>query len=355
MRTCTLFTVAAFALTAGGYAVADSSPAQTWQVNARWAIGGTGGWDYLSLDAATHRLFVTRSDHVAVVDIDHGKMLGEVRPTEGVHGVALAPGLNRGYASNGRGDSVTVFDLKSLATLKTIPIEGHNPDAILFDEPTQRVFTFNGHSKDATVIDAKTDRPIATIALTGKPEFAVSDGAGRLYLNIEDRAELTTIDARTAKVVATWPLPGCEEPSGLALDRARQRLFSVCQNGRLVVTDAKSGHHVADVPIGKGPDAVAFDAQRHLVFSSNGEDGTLTVIHQNDADHYTVVANVPTQKSARTLAIDPPSQRVFLAAAEFEPAPAPVEGKPKTRPAMKADSFVILVVGPHAVAATHAK
>lgn len=355
MRTCTLFVVAAFALAAGVRAGADSGPAQTWQLNSRWTIGGTGGWDYLSLDAATHRLFVTRSDHVAVLNVDNGKVLGEVRPTDGVHGVALAPVLNRGYASNGHGDSVTVFDLSSLAILKTIPIKGHNPDAILFDEPTQRVFTFNGRSNNATVIDAKTEQPIATIALTGKPEFAVSDGAGRIYLNIEDRAELTAIDARTAKVVATWRLTGCEEPSGLALDRAHQRLFSVCQNGRLVVTDAKSGQRVADVPIGKGPDAVAFDAQRHLVFSSNGEDGTLTVIHQKDADHYTVVANVPTQKSARTLAIDPASQRVFLAAAEFEAAPASVAGSPRARPAMTADSFVILVVGPHAAAATLAK
>jgi DNA-binding beta-propeller fold protein YncE len=321
---------------------AAAAPATTYSVDARWTLGGTGGWDYLSVDAATHRLFVTRADHVDVVDIASGERIGAVQPTEGVHGVALAPALHKGYASNGRGDSVSVFDLATLATLKTVPIQGHNPDAIVFDAPSARVLTFNGRSHDATVIDAKTDAPIATIALSGKPEFAVSDG-GRVFVNIEDRAELSVIDTRRAKLVATWPLAGCEEPSGLALDAKKQRLFSVCANGRLVVTDAKSGRHVAEVAIGQGPDAVAFDAERALVLSSNGEDGTLSVIHQDDADHYSVTATVPTQKSARTLALDPVSHRVFLAAAEFEPTPVPAAGQPKARPPLKADSFVILV------------
>jgi len=325
---------------------AAAAPAATYSVDARWSLGGSGGWDYLSVDAAAHRLFVTRADHVDVVDIGSGERVGSVQPTQGVHGVALAPALHKGYVSNGRGDSVGVFDLGTLATLKTVPIQGHNPDAIVFDAPSARVLTFNGRSHDATVIDAKTDTPIATIALSGKPEFAVSDGGGRVFVNIEDRAELGVIDTRSAKLVATWPLAGCEEPSGLALDTKKQRLFSVCDNGRLVVTDAKSGRHVAEVAIGQGPDAVAFDAERALVLSSNGEDGTLSVIHQDDADHYSVVATVPTQKSARTLALDPVSHRVFLAAAEFEPAPAPVAGQPKPRRALKADSFVILVAEP---------
>ncbi len=346
MRIHPLPIVAAFAFAAAGPVAAEPAPTASSPLAARWSVGGSGGWDYLAFDAASHRLFVTRSDRVAVIDAGNGKPLGEVRPTEGVHGVALAPALNRGYASNGKGDSVTVFDLKSLATLKTIPIMGHNPDAILFDAPTAHVFTFNGHSKDATVIDAKTDKPVATIALSGKPEFAVSDGAGHVYVNIEDRNELSEIDTHTNKVVATWPLTGCEEPSGLALDAAHHRLFSVCQNGQLAVTDAKTGHHVANVAVGAGPDAVGFEAQTQQVFSSNGEDGTLTVIHEDTPDRYTVQATLPTQKSARTLAIDPASHRVFLAAAEFEATPAAVAGKPRVRPAMKPDSFAILVVAP---------
>jgi len=325
---------------------AAAAPATTYAVDGRWTLGGTGGWDYLTVDAATHRLFVTRADHVDVVDIANGERIGTVQPTAGVHGVALAPALHKGYASNGRGDSVSVFDLRTLATLKTVPIQGHNPDAIVFDAPSARVLTFNGRSHDATVIDTKTDAPVATIALSGKPEFAVSDGGGRVFVNIEDRAELSVIDTRRAELVATWPLAGCEEPSGLALDAKQQRLFSVCANGHLVVTDAKSGRHVAEVAIGQGPDAVAFDAERALVFSSNGEDGTLSVIHQDDADRYSVVATVPTQKSARTLALDPASHRVFLAAAEFEPATAPAPGQPKARPPLKPDSFVILVAEP---------
>lgn len=313
---------------------------------AHWSIGGPGGWDYLAFDATSRRLFVTRSDRVAVLDAGTGKSLGEVRPTRGVHGVALAPDLNRGYASNGQGDSVTVFNLKTLATLKTIPIKGHNPDAIVFDGPSMHLFTFNGHSNDATVIDVKTDVPTATIALSGKPEFAISDGAGHVYVNIEDRSELSEIDTRTNKVTATWRLTGCEEPSGLALDAAHHRLFSVCRNGQLAVTDARSGRRVANVAIGQGPDAAGFDTRTQQVFSSNGEDGTLTVIHEDTPDRYTVRATLPTQKSARTLAIDPASHRVFLAAAEFEAAPAAVAGQPHVRPAMKPDSFVILVVTP---------
>ncbi len=344
MYTRVLPIVAALALAAAGPIAAKTASNGSPQPVERWSVGGPGGWDYLAFDASAHRLFVTRSDHVVVLDAGTGDPLGEVRPTEGVHGVALAPSLNRGYASNGKGNSVSVFDLKTLATRKTIPIEGRNPDAIVFDVPSAHVFTFNGDSNDATVIDAKTDKPVATIKLSGTPEFAVSDGAGHVYVNIEDRSELSEIDTHTNKVVATWPLTGCEEPSGLALDGAHHRLFSVCQNGQLAVTDAKSGRHVANVAIGQGPDAAGFDAQTQQVFSSNGEDGTLTVIHEDTPDRYTVRATLPTQKSARTLAIDPASHRVFLAAATFEPAPAQAAGQPRVRPAMQRDSFAILVV-----------
>lgn len=315
-------------------------------VVARWSIGGSGGWDYLAFDAVAQRLFVTRSDRVVVIDARTGNALGAVQPTDGVHGVALAPALHRGYASNGKGDSVSVFDLGTLATLKTIPITGHNPDAIVFDLPSTHVFTFNGRSNNASVIDAKTEKSIATIPLPGRPEFAVSDGAGHIYVNIEDRGELSAIDTHTNKVIATWPLAGCEEPSGLALDVAHRRLFSACQNLRLAVTDAETGRHVATVAIGAGPDAVGFDAQSQKVLSSNGEDGSLSVIHEDTPDRYTVEATIPTQKSARTLALDPVSHRVFLAAAEFEPPPAPAAGQARVHARMKPGSFAILVVTP---------
>lgn len=337
----------AFGLAVAGCPVpAPASPAAAtgYAITARWTMGDAGGWDYLAVDAAGGRLFVTRSNHVAVLDLSDGHVLGQIGPTNGVHGVALAPQLGKGYASNGRGDAVSVFDLKSLATTATIAIDGHNPDAIVFDAPTARVFTFNGRSNDASVIDANTDKPIARIPLGGKPEFAVSDGKGRLYVNIEDRAELVMIDARSMKAVARWPLAECKEPSGLAIDVADARLFSVCGNGHLVVTDAKSGRHVATLAIGQGPDAVAFDATRHLIFSSNGADGTLTVIRQHSADRYAVLGNLPTQRSARTLALDPRSHRVFLATAEFEPRPA--GAAPQQRPAIKAGSFAVLVAAP---------
>jgi len=325
-------------------ASAKDAPASTYAVSARWPVGGAGGWDYLAVDDAGARLFVTRGDRIVVIDAAGGKSIGEIGPTEGVHGVALAPALGKGYASNGKGDSVTVFDLKTLKTTATIAIDGRNPDAILFDAPSARVFTFNGHSDDASVIDAKTEKPLATIPLGGKPEFAVGDGNGHVYVSIEDRAELAMIDTRAAKVLATWTLADCEEPSGLAFDATRARLFSVCQNGHLVVTDARSGRHVATVAIGNGPDAVAFDAQRGLVFSSNGGDGTLTVIRQQSADRYEVLENLPTQRSARTLALDPRTHRVYLVAAEFDPLPA--DHAPKQRPSMKAGSFAVLVVSP---------
>lgn len=317
------------------------APEAQYEITSRWVVGGRGGWDYLTVDTIGKRLFVTRSDHVDVLNLADGKSLGQVAPTNGVHGVALAPMLGKGYASNGKADSVSVFDFKTLAITATIAIDGHDPDAIVFDEATSRILIFNGHSKNATVIDASTEKPVATIPLSGTPEFAVSDGKGRVFVNIEDRGELSEIDARAAKVVANWKLAECEDPSGLALDPTQQRLFSVCQNGHLVVTDARSGNHLATVAIGKGPDGVVFDAERHLLFSSNGGDGTLTIIWQKSSDQYDVIANLVTQLGARTLALDPNSHRIFLAAAEFDPLPAEHSARP--RPAMKAGSFTVLV------------
>ncbi|MER3546130.1 MAG: YVTN family beta-propeller domain-containing protein [Rhodanobacteraceae bacterium] len=262
----------------------------------------------------------------------------------GVHGIALADDLHRGFISNGRANTVTVFDPSSLKTLQTIAVNGENPDAILYDAYSKRLFTFNGHSHDASVIDAASGKLLGKIALPGKPEFAVSDAQGHVYDNIEDKGELVEIDPQAMKVTATWELKNCEAPSGLVMDIAHRRLFSVCQNKTMTVTDADSGKALASVPIGDGPDAAAFDPQRQLVFSSNGESGTLTIVHEDDANQYTVVQNVPTQMSARTMALQPGGD-VFLSAAQFGPKPAAGADNPRARLPLVPGSFTIVVVG----------
>ena len=315
-----------------------------YSVSAHWKVGGPGGWDLLAVDDAARRLYLSRSDRVVVLDADTGKVVGEIAHTDGVHGIAIAPDLGRGYTSNGKSSSVTVFDLKTLKPISEVKIEGQNPDVILYDRGRHRLYTFNGRSENVSLLDAKTLAPAGTIALAGKPEFATSDGHGRMYVNIEDKAEVAVIDERALKVVATWKLDSCEEPTGLALDREHRRLFSVCQNGQMIVTDSSDGHRVAAVPIGKGPDGAVFDASRALVFSSNGE-GTLTIVHEDDPEHFRVVSNLVTQKSARTLALDPKTHRLFLPAAEFGATPAATTEQPHPRPTMVPDTFTILVVG----------
>jgi len=325
-------------------ASASTAIENSWRVKQRWPIGGERGWDYLSLDAATGRLFVSRSDRVIVLDARNGKQVGEMDGLSGVHGVAPADDLHRGFISNGHANDVTVFDLGTLKVEQTIPVNGEGPDSILYDPFSHRAFTFNGHSNDASVIDAGTGKLLGRIALPGRPEFAVSDGHGHVYDNIEDKNELVELDPETMKITATWPLDNCEGPSGLAIDTAHRRLFSVCQNETMAVVDADTGKPVANVPIGDGPDAAAFDPRRQLVFSSNGQSGTLTVVHEDDADHYRVVSNVPTQKSARTMAMDP-GGNIYLAAAQFGKRPAPSAANPRGRPPLLPGSFVILVVG----------
>ena len=317
-----------------------------YSVTARWKVGGPGGWDLLAVDDAARRLYLSRSDRVVVLDADSGKIAGEIPHTDGVHGIAIAADLGRGYTSNGKANSVTVFDLKTLKSINEVKIDGQNPDVILYEQGKHRLYTFNGRSNDASVLDAKTLAPIGTIALGGKPEFAVSDGHGRMYVNIEDKAELAVVDESALKVVATWPLESCEEPTGLAFDEAHHRLFSVCQNEKMIVTDSTNGHRVASVPIGEGPDGAVFDASRALVFSSNGAAGTLTIIHEDDLEHFHVVDNVATQKSARTLTLDAKTHRLFLPAAEFGTTPAATTEQPKPRPAMVPDTFSVLVVSP---------
>ena len=339
--TCALLLLGA-ALSQPGHA-ADVPPHYT--VGAHWKIGGSGGWDLLEFDSAARRLYVSHSDRVVVLDADGGRIVGEIAHTDGVHGIALAPDLGRGFTSNGKSNSLTVFDPKTLETTGEVKVDGQSPDIILYEAASHRVYVFNGRSANASVIDAKSLSAVGTIALGGKPEFAVSDGRGRLFVNIEDKNELVVIDARSLKVSARWPLKDCDEPTGLAFDSTHHRLFSVCGNKSMVVTDSKDGHRVASVPIGDGPDGVVFDAGRSLIFSPNGADGTLTVVHQDDADHYRVVDTVATQKSARTIALDAKTHRLFLPAAEFGATPAPTTEQPRPRPAIVPDSLTVLVVG----------
>lgn len=310
----------------------------------RIAAGGDGGWDYLTLDGAARRLYVTRSTRVAVFDADSGAAVGEVPSTAGVHGVALAPELGRGFTSNGGSSTVTVFDLKSLKTLAEIKTTGENPDAILYDPASRRVFTFNGRGGNATAIDAATGTVAGTIALDGRPEFAASDGKGRVFVNVEDKSVVAVIDARRLAVEKRWPLAPCEEPSGMAIDRKYERLFVGCHNEMMAVVDAGSGRIVTTVPIGRGVDANAFDSAAGLAFASCG-DGTLTVAREESPDRLTVVQRAETQRGARTMALDEKTHNVFLATAQFGPPPSPTPEHPHPRSAIVPGSFVLLVFG----------
>lgn len=320
--------------------MADSPAQPAFQVTNHLKLGGTGGWDYLNFDAQHRHLFVSRGDRVLVIDVDAGKQIGTIPNTSGVHGIAIAQDLHRGFTSNGKTNSVTVFDLDTLKTVATITGTGQKPDAILYDGASHHVFTFNGKSGTASVIDPAKSAVVATIALPGRPEFAATDDNGHIYVNLEDKSALSQIDSHTNKVLNTWPLAPCESPSGLAMDVAHQRLFSVCDNRIMTVLDAGNGHRVASVAIGDGPDAVTFDAAEGLIYSSNGESGTLTVVHEDDADHYSVVANVPTQVSARTQALDPLKHRIYLSAAELG-TQKDARGHLQAVP----DSFTVLTVG----------
>jgi DNA-binding beta-propeller fold protein YncE len=305
-------------------------------------VGGEGGWDYLTLDAEAGRLYVPRSTHVMVFDLD-GKSRGEIPNTPGVHGVALAKDLDRGFTSNGRANTMTVFKLSTLEVIKEVKTTGENPDAILYDPATRQVFTFNGRGKNATVFNAETLEVTGTIPMGGKPEFSVCDGKGRVFVNVEDTHELLAINARTRTVESHWSLKPLEEPSGLAIDAVHQRLFAVGRNKLLAVVDATSGKLVKTLPIGEGCDAAAFDAGSGRAYASNGE-GTLTVISQDGKDHFTVTGTIPTRKGARTMAVDDRTHLVYLPTAEFGPAPEAKPGE-RSRPPMIPGSFQILVVG----------
>ena len=307
-------------------------------------LGGEGFWDYLTIDSPTRRLFISRGTKVIVLNVDTGKVVGEIPDTAGVHGIALAPDLGRGFTSNGAAGTVTIFDLKTLQVTGQAQA-GKNPDAIVYDPASKRVFAMNGRSSDATVMDGATGNVVGTVPLGGKPEFAVADGAGNVFVNIEDKSQMLRIDSQKLSVTARWPLAPCEEPSGLAIDRAHRRLFAGCDNKMMAVVDAGTGKVIATPSIGEGVDGNGFDAATGFAFASNGRSATLTVVREDSPDAFSVVENVPTQLGARTMTLDPKTHEIYLVTAGFAPSPAPTAENPRPRPSLVPDSFVVLVFG----------
>ena len=297
--------------------VTAQDPAARYDTVHKIAIGGEGGWDFLEVDAANRRLYVTRGTRVVVVDLDSEKVVGEIADTPGVHGVAFVPHLGRGLTSNGGDSSATVFDTKTLKTLGKVKANGR-PDIIYYEPISRRVFTFNHGSNDTTAIDPTEMKAVGSLALGGVPELAVSDDKGHIFVNMEDTSEIVEFDARTLKILRRFPLAPGEEPTGLAFDSKQRRLFSTCANRKLVIADADSGKVVQTLEIGPGPDGCVFDSETGLIFSSSGGDGTLAIVKEQSPGHYEVVKTVKTQVSAKTLALDPKTHRIYLSAATPE-------------------------------------
>jgi DNA-binding beta-propeller fold protein YncE len=333
-----LFLISCLALSMTAYAAGPG-----YHVTKTLPLGGDGGWDYVTVDGAARRLYISRSTHVMVVDIDADKVVGDIPDTPGVHGIALAPELNRGFTSNGKANTATIFDLKTLKILGQVKT-GANPDAILYDPACKRVFTFNGRSEDATVFSAQSAEILGTIALGGKPEFASTDGRGKVYVNIEDTSEVVEIDSQRLAVMRRSSIKPCEEPTGMAIDPGHHRVFSGCHSKVMTVFDTETGKVNAFVPIGGGVDGNGFDRETGLAFSSNG-DGTLTVVREGSPGKFEVAETVTTQRGSRTMAIDPVTHNLYLPAALFAPPPPATPEVPKPRPAMIKGSFTVLVVG----------
>jgi DNA-binding beta-propeller fold protein YncE len=304
-------------------------------------VGGEGFWDYLAFDSPTRRLFISRGTRVMVLDVDSEKIVGEIPDTPGVHGIALAPDRGNGFTSNGLAGTISIFDLKSLQVIGHAQAE-MNPDAITYDSATKRVFAMNGRSGSATVVDAVTGMTIGTIPIGGKLEFAVADGAGHVYVNVENKSEEVELDSKSMTVLAHWPLDPCKDPSGLAMDAKHRRLFAGCANKMMAVIDADSGKVLATPPIGAGVDSNQFDPETGFAFASNGS-GTLTVVHEDTPDQFSVVEDVPTQQGARTMALDPKTHEVYLVTGQFASPTAPMPDNPHPRPSLVPDSFVVLV------------
>jgi DNA-binding beta-propeller fold protein YncE len=340
-RIIRLVAVGALAALAAGRSGAQGPAA--YHVVQRVELGGEGGWDYLTVDTAAHRLYISRGTHVMVVDTDRHAVVGDIPDTPGVHGIAIAPALGRGFTTNGRDSTVTIFDTRTLAAVARVKVTGRNPDALLFEPTTSRVFTFNHSSGTVTALDAATGQVVGTADVGGTLEAGQSDGS-RVFVNVEDRNEIGVVDARTMAVLARWPLAPCVAPTGMAIDRAHARLIVGCADSRMMaIVDYGTGKVVTTVPAGAGIDAAAFDPATQLAFAPAG-DGTLTVAHEDAPDRFTVVATVPTLPRARTMALDERTHRVYTVSARFEaPGPATADN-PRPRPTMVPGSFVLLVL-----------
>lgn len=320
----------------GGYA-------QQYAISKEIKVGGDGGWDYLSVNEPAQQLFVSHGSVVNVIDLKSGKTAATINDTNGVHGIAIANDLNKAFISDGKDNAITIVDLTTFALIAKVRIQGEKPDAILYDAFSHKVFAFNGKSNDATVLDAKSNAILATIALNGKPEFSATNNQGLVYVNIEDKNQIKVIDTKSLKVVNTWALASGDEPSGLAIDNVTHRLFSVCGNKLMVVTDAETGKNIAILPIGDGCDGVAFDAKKSLIFSSNGE-GTISVVKETDKDHFSVIQTVKTKKGARTITLDKTTGALYLPSASFGDVPKVTPENAHPRPASVPGSFGVLVV-----------
>ena len=317
-----------------------STFAAEFKLDHKIALEGDEGWYYLSIDVTTNHLFITRSNHIDVLDLTTEKVVGKItEKINGAHGVAFAPTLNKGYATSGKSSSVIAFDLKTLAVLKEIPA-GKKADLVLFDEITKRVFSFNGEDKTITIIDATTDKVIKTLSLDGKPEFGATDNQGRIYFNNEDKNSVVELDTKEMKIIQSWPLKNCHSPTGLSANFNSHLLFSTCDNEIMAVSNTKKGNSELTIPIGKGPDASVFDD--NLVFSSNGA-GSITIAKAQNENDLKVVQTLPTQKGARTMIIDPRTHIVYTIAAKYE------EINPKqkeTRPKIIPGTVELLVIKP---------
>lgn len=307
-------------------------------------LGGEGGWDLYETDTAAHRLYISRGNRVQVVDCVKDSLVGEIPNTNGVHGIAVAPIAGKGFTSNGKDSTVTVFDLKTLKPVAVIKLQASKPDAILFDAASKRVFVFNGGSNNAVAIDAVKNAVVGTVSLEGKPELAVADEKGKVFVNIEDKSQVVEFDVNTLKVVHTWPLAPGKEPSGIAMDRLHRRIFSACSNNLMIILDADSGKVVGQVPIGSGVDGAGFDPSSLFALSSNGE-GTLTVVHEESPVKFNVVENVATRKAARTMVVDEKTHRIYMLSAQFGTPPAPTTDHPHPRGAIIPGSVTLYVFG----------
>jgi YVTN family beta-propeller protein len=342
LAACVFAVLFAFVLTSrNSVAARQSAGASGYHLVKKVKLGGAGGWDYLEVDPATHHLFISRGTHVIVVDVASEKIVGDIPDTQGVHGIAFADEFNKGFTTNGRAASSTIFDLQSLKPTGQAKTD-KDPDAVIYDPYSKRVFTFNGDGNSSTVIDASSGSVAGTVPLGGQPEFAASDGKGKIFANLEDKSALVRFDAKTLKVENTWPLAPCESPSGLAIDAAHEILVVGCHNKLMAFVDGNSGKLIGTVPIGQGVDANRFDPATGYAFASCG-DGTITIAHEDSPTKFSLVEKIETQRGARTMALDYANHTVYTVTAEFGPAPAATADNPRPRPAILPDTFTLLV------------